>query len=250
MPERGVKPATVRLLLETAMALIQADGHIPSVAEVAVRSGVSRATAYRCFGSRSALISAVVEASLGPVRALSSDDPDGRARVRELFTATFPRFKEFEPQLRAAALLALEQWGRERAGLLEEVPYRRGHRIRILSHAIEPLALPTALRDRLHRALSVVYGIEPYVILKDIWGLPDREVERIALWMADTLVDAALREAQSAPAARLSAGRASEATPVSAVVPAAPPASVPVRRRRTAAPPASVPARRRRTAAR
>ena len=27
-------------------------------------------------------------------------------------------------------------------------------------------------------ALSVVYGIEPYMILKDIWGLPDREVER------------------------------------------------------------------------
>ena len=51
-----------------------------------------------------------------------------------------------------------------------------------------------AIRDRLHRALSVVYGIEPYVILKDIWGLPDREVERIALWMADALIDAALRE--------------------------------------------------------
>jgi hypothetical protein len=51
------------------------------------------------------------------------------------------------------------------------------------------------VRDRLHRALSIVYGIEPYVVLKDIWGLPDREVERIALWMADALVDAALREA-------------------------------------------------------
>jgi hypothetical protein len=40
----------------------------------------------------------------------------------------------------------------------------------------------------------VVYGIEPHVILKDIWGLPDREVERTALWMADALIDAALRE--------------------------------------------------------
>jgi hypothetical protein len=50
-------------------------------------------------------------------------------------------------------------------------------------------------RDGLHRALSVVYRIEPYLILKDIWGLPDREVERTALWMADALIDAALREA-------------------------------------------------------
>jgi len=212
-PERGVKPATVRLLLDTAMALIRADGHIPSVAEVAVRSKVSRATAYRCFPSRSALIAAVVDASLGPLRTLSSDDPDGRARVRELFAETFHRFREFEPQLRAAAQLALEQWALERAGLLEEVPYRRGHRIRILEHAIAPLALPARVRNRLHRALSVVYGIESFVILKDIWGLPDREVARTALWMADALIDAALREAGE-PAARAAGGRPGKAAPV------------------------------------
>ena len=201
-PERGVKAATFNTLLDTAMDLIRHDGHIPSVAEVAVRSKVSRATAYRYFPSRSVLVTAVIDASLGPVRKLSSDNPDGRARVHELFTTTFPRFKEFEPQLRAAAQLSLEQWALERAGLLEEEPYRRGHRVGILEHALAPMAplLPPALRDRLHRALSVVYGIEPYVILKDIWGLPDREVERIALWMADALIDAALREAGPASA--------------------------------------------------
>ena len=196
-PEKGVKAATFHLLLDTAMELIRSGGHIPSVAEVAVRSKVSRATAYRYFPSRSALVTAVVGSSLGPVRSLSSDNPDGRVRVRELFTETFPRFKEFEPQMRAAAQLALEQWALERAGLLEEPPFRRGHRIRILEHAIAPLPLPPALRQRLHRALSVVYGIEPFVILKDIWGLPDREVESIALWRADALIDTALREAQA-----------------------------------------------------
>jgi len=198
-PERGVKAATFRLLLDTAMGLIREAGHIPSVAEVAVRSRVSRATAYRYFPSRSALVTAVIESSLGPVRTLSSDLPDGRARVHQLFVETFPRFKEFEPQLRAAAQLALEQWALERAGLLEEEPYRRGHRIRILEHAIAPLApgLEPAVLRRLHHALSVVYGIEPYVILKDIWGLPDREVERVALWMADALIDAALRESKA-----------------------------------------------------
>ena len=199
-PERGVKAATFRLLLDTAMALIQQTGHIPSMAEVAARSRVSRATTYRYFPSRSALVAAIVDSSLGPVRAFASSEADGRARVHELFQQTFPRFKEFEPQMRAAAQLALEQWALERAGLLEEEPYRRGHRIRILEHALAPLAptLPVAVRDRLHRALSVVYGIEPYMILKDIWGLPDREVERIALWMADALIDAAQRDAAKA----------------------------------------------------
>lgn len=205
-PTRGVKAATFRLLLETAMEIIQQDGHIPSVAEVAVRAKVSRATTYRYFPSRSALLTAVIDSSLGPVRTLASDNPDGRARVRELFVQTFPRFKEFEPQLRAAAQLSLEQWALERAGLLEEEPYRRGHRVRILGHALEPLKpqLPKAVRDRLHQALSVVYGIEPYVILKDIWDLPDRDVERTALWMANALIDAALRDAEIAqPKARV-----------------------------------------------
>jgi AcrR family transcriptional regulator len=199
-PERGVKAATYTLLLETAMALIKQDGHIPSVAEVAVRSKVSRATAYRYFPSRSALITAVIDASLGPVRSFQSDHPDGRVRLQQLFEQTFPRFKEFEVQLRAAAQLSLEQWQLERAGLLEEEPYRRGHRVRILEHALAPLlpSLPPPLRKRLHMALSVVYGIEPYVILKDIWGLNDREVERTALWMAQALVDAAVREANEA----------------------------------------------------
>jgi AcrR family transcriptional regulator len=206
-PERGVKAATFRLLLETAMEIIRQSGHIPSVAEAAVRAKVSRATAYRYFPSRSALITAVIDSSLGPVRTLASDNPSGRERVHELFEQTFPRFKEFEAQLRAAAQLSLEQWGLERAGLLEEEPFRRGHRVRILEHAIAPLApqLRPAVHDRLHRALSVVYGIESYVILKDIWGLPDRELERTALWMADALIDAALRETERPTAKKVAA---------------------------------------------
>lgn len=213
-PARGVKAATWNLLLETAMRLIQAHGHIPSVAEVAVRSKVSRATAYRYFPSRSALVTAVIDTSLGPVRRFASDSTSGRDRVRELFVETFPRFHEFEAELRAAAQLTLEQWALERAGLLEEEPYRRGHRIRILEHALAPLApaLPPPVRQRLHRALSVVYGIEPYIILKDIWGLGNREIERTALWMADALIDAAERDARRQPPRRRAARGAAVAT--------------------------------------
>ena len=209
-PDRGVRAATFRLLLDTAMEIIREAGHIPSVAEVAARSRVSRATAYRYFPSRSVLIPAVIDRSLGPVRSFESKATDGRERVRELFRRTFPRFKEFEPQMRAALQLALEQWALERAGLLEEEIYRRGHRVRILEHAIAPLAakMPATVRGRMHHALSVIYGIEPWVVLKDIWGLHDREVERVALWMADAVIDAALRESQQAPPGTATASRA------------------------------------------
>ena len=156
------------------MRLIQQDGHIPSVAEVAVRSKVSRATAYRYFPSRSALVTAVIDtlARAGAqLRVRQGRRP--RSACTSCSLQTFPRFKEFEPQLRAAAQLTLEQWALERAGLLEEEPYRRGHRVRILEHAIAAAgaaACRPKVRERLHHALSVVYGIEPYVVLKDIWG--------------------------------------------------------------------------------
>lgn len=202
-PLRGVRASTMKLLLDTAIALINERGHIPSIAEVAVQAHVSRATAYRYFTTRSELIAAVVNESLAPVRRFHSTQPDGRARVKELFVETFPLFKQFEPQLRAAAQLALEHQALERAGLLEERPYRRGHRVAILEHAMEPLQaqLTPAVRKKLHQALSVIYGIEPYVVMRDILKINDKQIESTALWMALTLVDAALKECQNAETA-------------------------------------------------
>jgi AcrR family transcriptional regulator len=194
-PQNGVRARTYRLLITQAMNMANA-GKMATVAEVAAAAGVSRATAYRYFPSRSRLVAAIVEESLGPVRRFESSERDGRKRLLELFAETFPRFKEYEPHMRAALQLSLEHWTLERRGHLEEEPYRRGHRVRILDRAAAPLRrrLGKAGYDRLVRALSLVYGIEPYVVLKDIWGASDRQVEAIACWIADALIDAALRE--------------------------------------------------------
>jgi AcrR family transcriptional regulator len=192
----GAKERTRLLLLEHASTLL-GRGEMVSVAEVAQRAGVSRATAYRYFPTRGKLISAVVDFSLGPVRQAASSFADGRDRIEELFRQTFPRFTEFEPQLRAALQVSLSDAALERAGKLTEEPYRRGHRIDILSHAAMPLRAQLGKRafDRLVRALSVVYGIEAYVVLRDIWGARDREIQAIARWIADALVTAAIRDA-------------------------------------------------------
>lgn len=190
---KAPRARTRQRLLSSAVALV-GRGRIPSVAEVALGAGVSRATAYRYFPSRSKLVAAVVGASLEPVRRYEPQAADGRQRVRELFHQTFPRFKEFEPQMRAALQLSLEHESLERVGLLEEEAYRRGFRRDLLRRAAQPLRRQIGDRgfDRLVKALSIIYGIEPYVILKDIWGASDREVESIARWMLDALVDAAV----------------------------------------------------------
>jgi len=196
----GAAARTRRLLVQTAMEIVDR-GHVPSVSEVAGVSGVSRATAYRYFPTQSRLIATIMDYSLGPVRSWTSTSTNGLERLRDLFERTYPRFKEFEPQMRAALQLALEHDALDRAGLLKEAPYRRGFRRAILENAARPLekVLGKARFRRLILALSVIYGIEPYVVLKDIWGLESREVEKVSRWMADALIAAALAEVGKRP---------------------------------------------------
>ena len=196
----GRRAHTQASLIAEAMNLAR-HGSVVTVAEVAAAAGVSRATAYRYFPSRARLIEAIVAESLGPVRKFDSRELEGATRVRDLFGQTFPRFREFEAQLRAALQLALEHTALEKAGQLREEPFRRGHRRTILARAADPLRESLGARDyeNLLKALSLVYGIEPYVILKDIWGAGNREVDRVARWVADAVIEKALREARDAP---------------------------------------------------
>jgi AcrR family transcriptional regulator len=194
---KGHRGRVFRRLLDEAVALVRR-GRIPAVAEVAQSAGVSRATAYRYFPSRSKLVSAVIAEALAPVRRAVPRSGDAKERLHELLDRTYSRFAEYEPHMRAALQLALEHQSLEAAGLLEEEPFRRGQRIEILATTLEPLRkkLPKKTWDRLVRALAVVYGIEPMVILKDICGASDRETEAVVRWMMDALVDRALRDAK------------------------------------------------------
>ena len=161
-------------------------------------ANVSRATAYRYLPTRSKLVNAVIAEALAPVRKAVPQQGDARRRLHELLDRTYSRFREYEPHMRAALQLALEHQALERAGLLEEEPFRRGQRREILKVAIAPLQARLAPRDfeRLLKALAVVYGIEAMIILKDICGASDRETEAIVRWMMNALVEAALRESK------------------------------------------------------
>ena len=220
-PDNDAKARTQRKLLAAAMQLVRR-GRTPAVAEVALTAGVSRATAYRYFESRSKLVSAVIGEGLAPVRRTRTVASDGPQALRELFEKTFPLFKENERHMRAALQLALEHESLERAGLLEEEAFRRGHRRDILARTAAPLrpSLGEDGFDRLLKALSIIYGIEIYVVLKDIWGASNREVEAIARWMLEAIVAAALAETKAADAKKAARRRpsgrsATGATPTS-----------------------------------
>jgi AcrR family transcriptional regulator len=185
-----------RLMLDTAIRLLQ-DGGSPSVSDVAEAAGVSRATAYRYFPSQAAMIQAAVDEALGPVLDWSSVEMDPRKRVAELFGFAYHRMQAYEATHRAALLLALDQWQRRQAGTLgAETRVVRGNRRGLLKSAVEPLAarIGKEAAERVTQSLSLLFGIEAIIILKDIWGLDAKGAERVASWAADALVEAALAE--------------------------------------------------------
>lgn len=194
---RGARARTMNLMLETARRLMQ-DGETPSVSAVAEAAGVSRATAYRYFPSQAALVQAVVNEALGPILKWSSDSKDPEARVTDLLTSSMPRILEYEATFKAALKLSLDQWARRRQGTLgTEPPFKRGHRVDLLQAAIAPLrkTLSRKAFARLAKALSLTYGLEVLIILKDLWGLEADEMQDVAIWAGRALVRSAVAEA-------------------------------------------------------
>ncbi|MER9677872.1 TetR/AcrR family transcriptional regulator [Mesorhizobium sp. M0184] len=194
--ERGARARTRRLMLETATKLMQA-GATPSVSEVAEAAEVSRATAYRYFPSQAALVQAVVDEGLGPILTWKSSSADPERRVAELFETAMPRIEVFEATFKAALKLSLDQWAQRRAGTLDGEPaFTRGHRVDLLKDAIAPLKgrLPPREFKRLAQALSLIFGVEMLIVLKDIWGLDSRSMMSVAQWAAGALVRAAMTE--------------------------------------------------------
>lgn len=201
LTETGVRARTRRLMLTTAIDLMQG-GKTPSVSDVAEAAGVSRATAYRYFPSQAALVMAVVDEALGPILSWQSESKDPSARITELLVTSLPRIVEFEATFKASVKLQLEQWAERRAGQnSDEPPFKRGHRVEILQRAIEPLraVLPEHAFMRLAKALSLTYGLEVLIVLKDLWGLDFAEMQDVTVWAARAMVKAALEEAGLAP---------------------------------------------------
>ena len=195
--ERGPRARTRKLMLQAAIQLMQS-GITPSVTEVAEAAEVSRATAYRYFPSQAALVQAVVDEALGPILKWRSGDPDPKKRIKDLLATSMPRIDEFEATFKAALKLSLDQWAQRQAGTLGNEPrFTRGHRVDLLRDVTAPLEhrVAPAKRERLEQALSLVFGVETLVVLKDIWGLTAAEAQSVAEWAASALVDATMSEA-------------------------------------------------------
>lgn len=196
----GASARTRELMVRTAVDLMQR-GKTPSVSDAAEAAGVSRATAYRYFPTQSTLIEAVVDHALGPILEWDSASNDAEARVGDLLESSNTRIVEFEATFKAALGLSLDQWAQARSDHAPMGPqFRRGHRIELLGKALSPLRdkLTEAQFSKLAKALSLTFGLEVILVLRDIWKVDLDELQDVATWAARSLVRAALAEAELA----------------------------------------------------
>ncbi|WP_419209986.1 TetR/AcrR family transcriptional regulator [Providencia manganoxydans] len=194
---KGTRKRTYILLVNTALELFEKGG-MPSVSELAIEAGVSRATAYRYFPTQSDLIAATVNASLGPILTWRPQSEKTEERIKELLSFALPRMFEHEGALRAALQVSLQQWAEGRSLNLnpKEKRLERGNRKDILAMVTAPMKgeFPAELIDKVIKAFSVIYGSEIFLVLKDIWKQNDSEVIELTQWMAKAIINQAIAD--------------------------------------------------------
>lgn len=194
---RGVKQRTYNHLIKVALDALDKGCEL-TITELADKSGISRATAYRYFSTQSALISAVVESSLGPIFDWKSDKENVEERISDFLSFAFPQMLKHEGSLRAALRISLQQWAAERSSLLPKTEKLiRGNRKEILTTILFPLKdkLPEELYNNVIYAISIIYGSEIFMVLKDIWELDNNQIIPLTQWIAKAIINQAEYEA-------------------------------------------------------
>lgn len=187
---------TRALLVKTASELIQS-GEIPTVTAVAEAANVSRRTAYRYFPSQEQLLAEAAIKSTQPLVSNTEFPEDLAPRIR-LLVETVQRFVyENQAACRTIVRLTAEHALDHNARAEESLPVRT-NRVDWIRTALAPAKkrLGGKQFERLVSALSLCIGIESVMALTNLRGLSQKEVTRVSLWAAETLVAGALQQVE------------------------------------------------------
>ncbi|MEJ2085587.1 MAG: helix-turn-helix domain containing protein [Acidobacteriota bacterium] len=198
-PRANQKERTRAAIVEAALRL-RDRGVTPTIADAAREGGVSRATAYRYFPNRQALLVEIaeVEPAVVPVETLLSEleGADVAKRFDELVELSATCFLAHEADMRRALWVYQDTWLRSDRGGVELPALREGRRMRWLDRVLEPLAdLPENTRQRLRAALALTIGMDSLAIMKDVCRLNDEEAVDALRWAGNVLLKACLEEA-------------------------------------------------------
>jgi AcrR family transcriptional regulator len=181
---------TKRALLAAADEIF-AEGRVPTVADVAERADVARATAYRYFPTQEALLlETTFLGDSGPIRslpALVDEISDPAERVAEAVRRGAVWTIEREARLRTILRVSLEH----------EHSTRPGRRRRYIAQLLADVEaqIPAEAYERLTGGLTLLFGIDPIVSIRDNSDIPPKRIPDVLAWSARELVRAALAEA-------------------------------------------------------
>ena len=184
----GQKRRTRRALIEAADELF-AEGTVPTVAAVAARADVARATAYRYFPTQEDLLVETTflgdSEAMRAIPALAGTIDDPVERLAQAVRTGAEWTLEREARLRMILRASLDPGGTTRPAR------RRGY----IAALLEPMGLPADVRERLAGALTLLFGIDPIVSLADNGDVSRERIPEVLAWAARRLVEAALAEA-------------------------------------------------------
>lgn len=190
--ERIAQKQRTRSKLLRAGAQLLSAGVTPTLDDVAIAAGISRATAYRCFATADLLL---VEVAL--TEALG--DIDGPVNeVREMCSTIQDHEDRVEAVVRCMGQWAWDHQSALRITLAHSLNsgYQRpGHRAEWIDLALAP-ALPELTSHagrQLRRALFLLFGLEPLLSLNDLLHLDRAQALDTLAHMARTLTRSALR---------------------------------------------------------
>jgi AcrR family transcriptional regulator len=185
---RRSQKARTRAALVAATRDLLARGLIPTVEDAAGTADISRTTAYRYFPNQRSLLAAV-HPEIDATSLLPDPAPDDPGRRLEIVMRESLRITTaWEPELRTSLRLSLEPDSAELPVL------RRGHAIAWIEDALTPLHLshPRIDTHRLAIAIRAATGIESFVWLVDVAGLPRSEAAEMLCQTAQALLANAL----------------------------------------------------------
>jgi AcrR family transcriptional regulator len=184
------KERTRQDLLAAARALIAEGGAAPTVEQAAARASVSRATAYRYFPTRRALLAAAHPETVSPTMLPSHIGDDPRERVVAAVDRFTRMIVDTERQQRTMLRLSVE------AEAESELPLRQGRAIAWFEEALAPVASmwgAVGVRS-VAVAIRAVAGIEALVWLTDVADLDRAAARALMCWNAAAVLDRALAE--------------------------------------------------------
>lgn len=196
---RANQKARTRAAIVAAAQELQRQGTAPTIEQAAEHARVSRATAYRYFPTKEALLVELSEvthpAGVETLLAnLASDDVEERLG---LLVDTFNGIAlDEEEHYRAFTRVSLDTWLRGRRNGEDAPVVREGRRMRWLETVLAPLnGLPPERQRRLQAALALTLGGEAIITMKDVCRLDNDETRAVLRWAAEALLRAALQEA-------------------------------------------------------